>query len=289
VLGQIGSGGFSTVDLVQSSQTGKKFAVKRITCHSIEDQNCALQEVKITGSMQHPHIVRVLGCETRGQADILHGGQSEVRVLLPLYKQSLHDELERRQAAGAPLATPVLLSIFSGVCQAVRELHTAEPPLAHRDIKPQNILLDRDLSPVLMDFGSCAPARVTVNTLKEAQYLQDTAAERCSMTYRPPELHHVATGAALDQRTDVWSLGCLLYALMFYKGPFDAVLERGDSVALAVQGGAMDFPEKEEDVRRLQLQQLVVAMTNMEIGFRIDIHTVIDRIGRIEEMDPDVL
>ena len=51
----------------------------------------------------------------------------------------------------------------------------------------------------------------------------------------------------------------------------------------------MDFPEKEEDVRRLQLQQLVVAMTNMEIGFRIDIHTVIDRIGRIEEMDPDVL
>ena len=55
-------------------------------------------------------------------------------------------------------------------------------------MQPHNILLERDLTPILMDFGSTAPARVTVASLKEAAFLQDTAAERCSMTYRPPEL-----------------------------------------------------------------------------------------------------
>ena len=54
------------------------------------------------------------------------------------------------------------------------------------------------------------------------------------MTYRPPELYHVATGSLVDERTDIWSLGCLLFALMHFRGPFDAVYERGDSVALAV-------------------------------------------------------
>ena len=77
--------------------------------------------------------------------------------------------------------------------QAVRELHKLSPPLAHRfphlcagssksfmanntmparDIKPHNVLLTKDFSPVLMDFGSAAPARITPANLKEAAYLQ---------------------------------------------------------------------------------------------------------------------
>jgi serine/threonine protein kinase len=81
-------------------------------------------------------------------------------------------------AAGRPFRESVLLRLFLGVCAAVRELHAAQPaPLAHRDIKPHNVLMEErgrrrrkgdeeeeELVPVLMDLGSVAPARVKIRS-----------------------------------------------------------------------------------------------------------------------------
>lgn len=282
---QIAEGGFSTVDLVEDSRTGKKYAMKKITCHSTEDQNLATKEVEMTRSLEHPNIVRVVGAATRGTADIVHNTTSQVVIVFPLYsKGSLHDELGRRQLTSSPLPQATLLSIFSSICSAVKELHHSSPPLAHRDIKPHNVLLDKDLSPVLMDFGSTAPARVTISNMKEAQYLQDTAAERSSMCYRPPELFQVNSRCSLDERTDIWSLGCLLYAMMFYQSPYDPVYERGDSVALAVQGGGISFPASSAEYSQ-DLLQLVREMTNQDISFRIRIDSVMEKVDQLKNCD----
>ena len=54
MIRQIAEGGFSTVDLVEDSRTNKKYAMKKITCHSTEDQNLATKEVEITRSLEHP-------------------------------------------------------------------------------------------------------------------------------------------------------------------------------------------------------------------------------------------
>jgi len=282
---QIAEGGFSTVDLVEDSRTGKKYAMKKITCHSTEDQNLATKEVEITRSLEHPNIVRVVGAATSGTADIVHNTTSQVVIVFPLYSRgSLHDELERRQLANSPLPQATLLSIFSSICSAVKELHHSSPPLAHRDIKPHNILLDKDLSPVLMDFGSTTPAQVTISNMKEAQYLQDTAAERSSMCYRPPELFQVNSSCSLDERTDIWSLGCLLYAMMFYQSPYDPVYERGDSVALAVQGGVISFPASSAEYSQ-DLLQLVREMTNQDISFRLRIDSVMEKVEQLMNCD----
>ena len=156
---QIAEGGFSTVDLVEDTRTGKKYAMKKITCHSTEDQNLATREVEITRSLDHPNIVRLIGSATTGTADIVHNTTSQVVIVFPLYtKGSLHDELEKRQLTNSPFTQETLLSIFTSICMAVKELHHSSPPLAHRDIKPHNILLDKDMSPVLMDFGSTTTA-----------------------------------------------------------------------------------------------------------------------------------
>jgi len=277
VIRHLADGGFSSVDLVENIRTGKKFAVKRITCHSIEDQNVAKQEIEINKRYsKHPNIITLVGSVLSGSADIVHNVTSEVILVFPFFERgSLHDELERRKLTGNPLSQASLLSMFHSLCQAVRELHQAEPPLAHRDIKPHNVLLDKNLSPVLMDFGSCCPARVSVRNMREAQYLQDTAAERSSMCYRPPELFQVNSHCDVDERTDIWSLGCLLYAMMFYQSPYDPIYERGDSVALAVQTGKINFPSSafSED-----LQQLVTEMTNVDMEFRIKIDSVIEKV-----------
>ena len=282
VVRQIAEGGFSTVDLVENTRTGKKFAMKKITCHSIEDQNLAIKEVEITRNLDHPNIVKVVGSSTTGTVDIVHNTTSEVAIVFPLYTRgSLHDELERRSLTSSPLPQTVLLPIFSSICSAVRELHHSSPPLAHRDIKPHNILLDKDMTPVLMDFGSSTPAQVTISNLKEAQYMQDTAAERSSMCYRPPELFQVSSSCSLDERTDIWSLGCLLYAMMFYQSPFDSVYERGDSVALAVQGGIKKFPSSSAQYSQ-DLLQLVREMTNQDLTFRPRIDSVLEKVEQIK-------
>lgn len=118
-------------------------------------------------------------------------------------------------------------------------------PYAHRDIKPANIMLsDAANTPILMDLGSCTRARVTVNTRQAALELQDLAAEHCTLPYRAPELFDVATGSSIDERVDIWSLGCTLFALMYGTSPFELQsAESGASLNLAILNGQYKFPD----------------------------------------------
>ncbi|XP_022908829.1 serine/threonine-protein kinase 16 [Onthophagus taurus] len=241
----LGEGGFSTIDLVQNVHTKKLYALKKITCHSIEDQKIALQEIDYYKKLKHPNLIELIDSTFKGSADIVVNVTSVVYMVLPyLKKGSLHDYLGLKSLSKDHVNVKEVLRIFNQICEGVKFIHEAKPePLAHRDIKTANICFTESFSPVLMDFGSMAPARVQVCGSTDAQRLQDIAAERCSMPYRAPELFNVESYCVIDERTDIWSLGCLLYALCFFKSPFDIVYERGDSVALAVLSGNIPFPE----------------------------------------------
>ncbi|XP_063608576.1 serine/threonine-protein kinase 16-like [Penaeus indicus] len=242
---RLGEGGFSTVDLIEDAASHKLYALKRITCHSQEDQKVALTEVEYHRSLSHSNIVECIDSDLVGVPDLMGNRTSQVLIVLPYCQRgTLHDELMRRQKTGTHLDEVVVLTLFRGICEAVQCMHSAKPhPLAHRDIKTANVLIKDDLTPLLMDLGSVARARVEINGSSEARKLQDEAAERSSMPYRAPELFNVESFCHIDERTDVWSLGCLLYALCFYRSPFEAVYERGDSVALAVASGITKYPE----------------------------------------------
>ena len=108
------------------------------------------------------------------------------------------------------------------------------------------MLLGDGDTPVLMDFGSCAPARKKISSRTEALLLQEDAAQNCSMPYRAPELFDVPSDATIDERTDVFSLGATLYAMVFSYSPFECTFQDAtqrvvECTHLRVIGGAQ-FP-----------------------------------------------
>lgn len=117
---------------------------------------------------------------------------------------------------------------------------------AHRDIKPGNIMIDDNGStPILMDLGSIASSPLPITSRSLAIATQDTAAEHSTMPYRAPELFDVKTGAVIDTKVDIWSLGCTLYACLVGKSPFEMRSdETGGSLSICVLGGDWRFPDE---------------------------------------------
>lgn len=94
-----------------------------------------------------------------------------------------------------------------------------------------------------MDFGSARPARVNITDRKIAMKQQDDAAENCSMPYRAPELFDVKPDTVLDEKVDVWSLGCTLFAMAYGESPFEMTInQQGGTMALAVLNRQFNFP-----------------------------------------------
>ncbi|KAF9005732.1 hypothetical protein BGZ52_008819, partial [Haplosporangium bisporale] len=113
-----------------------------------------------------------------------------------------------------------------------------------------------------------------------ALHEQDLAAEQCSMPYRAPELFDVKTGATLDEKVDIWSLGCTLYAMAYGTSPFETnQMNQGGSIALAVLNGTVRFPTADQQDRySTEFRTLVKSMLVVEPTDRLDIHQVIDQV-----------
>jgi serine/threonine kinase 16 len=207
--------------------------------------------MEVHNALSHPSILRLVEhCINKTSIG------TEVWLLYPLYENgTLRDLINKHLDFRAPLEEALILKIFCDICHALQQFHSRSPDAwAHRDIKPENVLMGECDTPILMDFGSTAPALVNITTRQAALQLQDHAAEHCSMAYRAPELFDVQSDVTIDARTDVWSLGCLLYAMAFGYSPFECeiVPDRSGSghKARVVDCsylrviGRVDFPEQ---------------------------------------------
>jgi serine/threonine kinase 16 len=104
---------------------------------------------------------------------------------------------------------------------------------------------DSGSTPILMDLGSVAPSPIPVTSNSIALQIQDTAAEHSTMPYRAPELFDVRNGSVIDTKSDIWSLGCTLYACLVGKSPFEMRSdETGGTLSLCVLGGDWRFPDE---------------------------------------------
>ncbi|KAJ4477434.1 Pkinase-domain-containing protein [Lentinula aciculospora] len=139
-------------------------------------------------------------------------------------------------------------------------------PYAHRDIKPGNVMISDEGRPILMDFGSAMRARIKIENRSMALYQQDIAAEQSTMAYRAPELFDVKTGTMLDEKVDIWSLGCLLFAMAYSHSPFEntQITEQGGSIAMAVLNAQYKHPRGSEGRYSNGLKEMIDRMLKVD-------------------------
>ncbi|HEY3860978.1 MAG TPA: serine/threonine-protein kinase [Verrucomicrobiae bacterium] len=211
LLQQIGEGGCGVVYLAEQQEpVRRKVAVKVIklgmdTKHVIARFEAERQALAL---MDHPNIAKVLDA---GATET--GRPFFVMELVRGFKITEYCDQNN-------LATRQRLKLFTQVCQAIQHAH--QKGIIHRDIKPSNILVaDHDgvAVPKVIDFGiakATTDQRLTDKTLFTAleQFMGTPA-------YMSPEQARLS-GLDIDTRTDIYSLGVLLYELLTGKTPFDA-------------------------------------------------------------------
>lgn len=117
--------------------------------------------------------------------------------------------------------------------------------VAHGDIKPGNIMLSSDGTPILCDLGTCYKADVTIKTRSQVVTIQDRINECCTLEYRAPEMLDISVGTHITEKADIWALGCTLYALLYGNSPFEREQKlHGANIRLAIASGKYSFPDK---------------------------------------------
>ncbi len=209
---ELGRGGQGRVYAAEDTRLGRRVALKVLPAHTMQSPEIRLRferEAAALSRLDHPGICTVYETgEDRGTAYIAMryiDGKTLARVIS-----------EETAADGQGHSRERVARMVSIIERAARALHAAhEAGLVHRDVKPGNIMITRDEDPVILDFGLVKDDGGTAVTLTRTGDLMGTPA------YMSPE-QVAPRGAAVDRRTDVYSLGVTLYEALTLHLPFDA-------------------------------------------------------------------
>uniref|UniRef100_A0A3Q3JJM7 non-specific serine/threonine protein kinase n=1 Tax=Monopterus albus TaxID=43700 RepID=A0A3Q3JJM7_MONAL len=268
---KLDEGGFSYVDLVEGAKDGHFYALKRILCHDSEGRHEAQAEVEMHQMFNHPNVLSLVA-----HTFVDRGGKSEAWLLLPyIRKGSLWSVLEKLRDKGSSLSEKQILHILHGICSGVKAIH--DKGYAHRllTLCPQN-----DSYPIVILINLNL---LQVRGTREAMAIQDWAAQRCTISYRAPELFSVESYCIIDERTDIWSLGCVLYCMMMLEGPYDLTFQKGDSVALAVQN-PVAIPQSCRYSNGLKMLLSSIMVPNLQE--RPNISWVLDQVQDLQSRSP---
>src|SRR5215213_1549541 len=223
ILEKLGAGGMGVVYLAEDMKLGRKVAIKILSQEYTTNKDRLHrfeQEASAASNLNHPNILPI---HEVGTDDGRHYIATEFIDGVTL----------RRKAAGSQLEMPEILDIAIQVASALEEAHAAG--IVHRDIKPDNIMVRRNGYVKVLDFGLAkltetvdkspsdgeASTRVLVQT--------DAGVVMGTSHYMSPEQ---ARGKPVDARSDIWSLGVVIYELVAGRTPFEG--ETSTDVIVAI-------------------------------------------------------
>lgn len=224
ILEKLGSGGMGEVYLAEDKRLGRKIALKVLAEELTQNRDRLSrfdQEAYAASALNHPNILTIyeMGDE---------GGRHYIAT------EYIDGETLRKRLQGPPMELTEVLSIAIQVAGALEEAHAAG--IVHRDIKPENIMIRRNGHVKVLDFGLAKlterPDSDDTDTEAVTRALVQTDAGMVLGTsqYMSPEQ---ARGKPIDGRTDIWSLGVVLYEMAAGRPPFSGETKTDVIVAIA--------------------------------------------------------
>jgi eukaryotic-like serine/threonine-protein kinase len=199
VLQHLGGGGSSEVYLAEDTVIRRKVALKVLRRHAAGYREIRHfeRELRVASMLNHPNIVTVL--------DV--GSDEDVQFIATEYVEGV--TLRQRMSSG-PMPVEDILDVGIGVAGALVAAHEAW--IVHRDVKPENIMLRRDRGVKVLDFGVATLAGGGDETDPLRRPLVGT------LYYLSPE--QVRGEPIIDTRSDIFSLGVVLYEMLAQEPPF---------------------------------------------------------------------
>ena len=198
IVARLGKGAMGTVYLATDKHIGQDVALKMLSSELALDAAMLerfKREAEALRQLKHPNIV--------GFLDAFEHGEHYVIVMEYIPSGSLYDLIR-----AGPLPIDRASQIALDLCDALIRAHRLN--IVHRDIKPDNVMIDRDGTPKLADFG--------VARLIEGTRMTHTGTKVGTPYYMAPEAWK---GETIDAQSDIWSLGVMIFEMLVGKVPFD--------------------------------------------------------------------
>lgn len=232
--GRLAEGGFGLVDLVTDVHTKAEYVLKRCSVQNNQAMEVVKKEIYLLQLFSCPNIVQILGTEFVAAKN----NSREALILLEFCPGGhLLDRLQKRE--GKIIPDKMRFRFFAQLLNAVQCLHNNVPYIVHRDLKLENILIAADGSLRLCDFGSCVFGPVSIRTNVERSEAESVINKETTPIYRAPELIDLHMREELTEKTDIWALGCIFYAMCYLKLPFQ------EGATLAVLSDKISYPRVE--------------------------------------------
>ena len=197
IISKIGAGGMGEVYLAEDSQLDRKVALKFLSFHLSQDETSRARftrEAKAAAKLDHPNIVPVYevgGYKGRPFFAMAYIAGQSLREVIKKGKLSIAEAIE----------------LTMQICRGLHKAH--EFGVVHRDIKPGNIIIDKEQRARILDFG--------LATVSGEEKLTKTGSTLGTLAYMSPEQ---AKGSEVDHRSDLFSLGIVMYELVAARTPF---------------------------------------------------------------------